>query len=145
MTVNWRDIHATIQQQILSKKKSSDPSDEDSSSEDEESKMGAPTDPVKDPLDWLDNGLPDLSGFENRFFDLTTQFEIARYVDVLADSVADKQKTTEIEDTYRRSQKKVQKNGERVLWYRTMLNGKRGPDQQRFEVVVSSSGLIHAN
>ena len=86
-------------------------SDNDSE-EDEESNIGTPADPIQDPLKWLDNGPPDLSGFENRFFDLTTQFEIGRYIDVLAESVSDKQKTMEGEGTHRRSHNKGQENVE---------------------------------
>jgi len=80
------------------------------------------TDPVKDPLDWLDDDLPDLSGFENRFFDLATQSDIARYVDVLADSVSDKQKVKILT-----GQRKVQKNAEASS---LVPKGRRGPDKQ---------------
>ena len=46
-------------------------------------------DPMDDPLKWLDDGLPDLSGFANWHFDLAMQFDIAHYVQILADSVSD--------------------------------------------------------
>ena len=54
--------------------------------------MDTPSDPLEDPLKWLDNGLPDLSGYNRREFDLALQFDIPRYVDILADSVSDLQK-----------------------------------------------------
>ena len=56
--------------------------------------MDTPADPVKDPLKWLDDGLPDLSGYNNQEFDLAMQFDIRRYVDILADSVSDSRKTS---------------------------------------------------
>jgi hypothetical protein len=40
-------------------------------------------DPEADPLKWLDDGLPDLSGFECHYFDLTAQFDISRYTQIL--------------------------------------------------------------
>lgn len=97
MTVNWRDIRKTIQQEpkTLSAKPVSDTSNEDSDSEDKNSKLSSPADPVEDPLKWLDEGLPDLSGFDNRDFDLALQFDIRRYVDILADSVSESQERTE--------------------------------------------------
>ena len=54
--------------------------------------MDTPSDPVEDPLKWLDDGLPDLSGYNRREFDLALQFDIWRYVDILADSVSDLRK-----------------------------------------------------
>lgn len=59
------------------------------------SEMDSPADPVKDPLKWLDDGLPDLSGYNKQEFDLAMQFDIRRYVDVLADSVSDRQRTSQ--------------------------------------------------
>ena len=67
---------------------------EDSDGE-KNSGMDTPADPVEDPLKWLDDGLPDLSGYNNREFDLAMQFDIRRYVDVLADSVSDSRRTSE--------------------------------------------------
>ena len=48
---------------------------EDSDGE-KNSGMDTPADPVEDPLKWLDDGLPDLSGYNNREFDLAMQFDI---------------------------------------------------------------------
>ena len=73
---------------------SADPVNEDSDGE-KNSGMDTPADPVEDPLKWLDDGLPDLSGYNNREFDLAMQFDIRRYVDVLADSVSDPRRTSE--------------------------------------------------
>jgi len=74
VTVNWRDIRATIQQKTLSVKKTVNPSD-----------------PVEDPLkcQWLDDGLPELFGYNHREFDPALQFNIRDNVDILADSVSD--------------------------------------------------------
>jgi hypothetical protein len=63
-----------------------DQSDDDSC---DESEIPAPVDPEADPLKWLDDGLPDLSGFEHRYFDLAAEFDISRYIQILADSVSD--------------------------------------------------------
>lgn len=95
VTVNWRDIRATIQQTSMSPQQSRpiESSDNSTDEEDEEPKLSSPTDPENDPLRWLDEGLPDLSGFENRYFDLATQFDIARYVHILADSVSEPKDT----------------------------------------------------
>ncbi|KAF8879442.1 hypothetical protein CPB84DRAFT_1852114 [Gymnopilus junonius] len=97
VTVNWRDIRKTIQQEpkTLSAKPVSDTSIEDSDSEDNDSKLNSPADPVEDPLKWLDDGLPDLSGFDNRNFDLALQYDIRRYVDILADSASETQERME--------------------------------------------------
>jgi hypothetical protein len=105
--VNWRDIRATIQRE---KPFQAWETSDDDTEEEGESNITTQADPVQDPLKWMDSGLPEISGFENRFFDLATQFEISRYIDVLADSVSDKQKTTDNEDTHRRSYKNAQKN-----------------------------------
>jgi hypothetical protein len=63
-----------------------DQSDSDSCDGNE---LPAPVDPEADPLKWLDDGLPDLSGFEHRYFDLAAEFDISRYTQILADSVSD--------------------------------------------------------
>ena len=47
---------------------------------------------MEDPLKWLDDGLPDLSGYNHREFDLALQFDFQHYVDILADSVSNLQK-----------------------------------------------------
>ena len=97
MTVNWRDIRATIQQTSNSVKKNANLASEDSDSDSEgkRSEMNTPDDPVEDPLKWLDEGLPDLFGYNRNEFDLALQFDIQRYVDILADSVSDPQKTSD--------------------------------------------------
>ncbi|KAI9510814.1 hypothetical protein F5148DRAFT_1274586 [Russula earlei] len=74
VTVNWRDIRATINQSPIASQHATrkvavdrDQSDDDSC---DESEVPAHVDPEADPLKWLDDGLPDLSGFEHRYFDL---------------------------------------------------------------------------
>ena len=42
----------------------------------------------KEGSDWLDEGLPDLSSVSHHHFDLAKEFDIHRYLDVLADEVA---------------------------------------------------------
>jgi hypothetical protein len=89
VTVNWRDIKATIHHKSLSSKRSPNTEKGGSAeqSEDEEEIPATSTDPENDTLKWLDDGLPDLSGFQHRYFDLATHFDISRYIDILADSV----------------------------------------------------------
>jgi hypothetical protein len=99
VTVNWRDIRATIQQKTLSAKKNVNLASEDSDSEGKNSKMKTPSDPVQDPLKWLDDRLPDLSRCSRRDFDLALQFDIRNYVDILADSVSDPRKTLDSRET----------------------------------------------
>ena len=41
----------------------------------------------KDGLDWLDEGLPDLSSVSHHHFDLAKEFNISRYLNILADEV----------------------------------------------------------
>lgn len=94
VTVNWQDIHATIQQTTLSVKKTANPASNDSDSEGKSSEMNTPSDPVEDPLKWLDDGLPDLSRYNHQEFDLALQFDIRRYVDILANSVSDTQRAS---------------------------------------------------
>lgn len=80
----------------MTAKKTVKPTDEDTASESEgTSEMDKPADPMEDPLKWLDEGLPDLSGYNKHEFDLALQFDIQRYLDVLADSVSDFQKTSD--------------------------------------------------
>ena len=95
MTVNWRDIRATIQQTSLSAKKDAESEDSNTDSEGKSFEMNTPDDPVEDPLKWLDEGLPDLSGNNHTEFDLALRFDIQRYVDILADSVSDPRKTSD--------------------------------------------------
>ena len=49
-------------------RKTADPVNEDSD-EEKSSWMDTPADPVEDPLKWLDDGLPDLSRYNNRSCD----------------------------------------------------------------------------
>ena len=85
MTVNWRDIRATIQQSTISTKKSvdlpvglaNDSEDRDSDSKCKNSELDSPADPVEDPLKWLDDGLPDLSGFNHHDFDLAEMLALS--------------------------------------------------------------------
>jgi hypothetical protein len=49
----------------------------------EESPLAA-TDPAED---WLDEGIPDLSSVSHHYFDLAKEFDISRYLDILADEV----------------------------------------------------------
>ena len=98
MTVNWRDIRGTIQKTTLSVKKDSTnipAASEDSDLEGKSSEMNTHDDPVEDPLKWLDEGLPDYFGYNRNEFDLALQFDIQRYIDILADSVSDPQKTSD--------------------------------------------------
>ena len=57
--------------------------------------MNTHDDPVEDPLKWLDEGLPDLFGYNHQEFDLALQFDIHRYVDILADSISHPRKTSD--------------------------------------------------
>jgi len=67
------------------------------------------------------SGLPDLSGFENQYFDLATQFDITHYVQILADSApgSEEEKTMD-RGTHRESQgtsqKKAQASVEESEW-----------------------------
>jgi len=70
------------------------PENEGLDSEEKNLEMDTPADPVEHCLKWLDEGLPDLSGYGHQEFDLALQFDIRRYIDILAD-VSDSQKTSE--------------------------------------------------
>ncbi|KAI9452027.1 hypothetical protein F5148DRAFT_1277633 [Russula earlei] len=54
----------------------------------DESEIPAHVDPEADPLKWLDDGFPDLSGFKHHYFDLAAEFDISRYIQILADSIS---------------------------------------------------------
>ncbi|KAG6806901.1 hypothetical protein H0H92_009651, partial [Tricholoma furcatifolium] len=86
VTVNWRDIRATINQKqtSIASRRSEETSERNA---EDLNDLSIPIDPEEDPLKWLDEPLPDLSGFEHRYFDLAAQFEITRYVQILADSI----------------------------------------------------------
>ena len=87
--MNWRDIRATINQSPITSHRATATEDQGDNDSCDENEVLAPVDPEADPLRWLDDGLPDLSGFEHRYFDLAAQFDISRYIDILADSVSD--------------------------------------------------------
>lgn len=91
VTINWRDIQADIKHPPMSRKK---PGEDDDIAEDDKPSGTNTVDPENDPMAWLDDGLPDLSGSQHAYFDLQTQFDISRYIGVLADSVSDGSKTT---------------------------------------------------
>ena len=42
---------------------------------------------LKGRLDWLDEGLPDLSSVSHHHFDLAKEFDISRYLNIFADEV----------------------------------------------------------
>ncbi len=77
--------------------------------EDSDGEKNLPADPVEDPLNWLDDGLPDLSVYNSREFDLAMQFDIRRYVDVLADSVSDSRRTSESRESGQTPHSKLQR------------------------------------
>jgi hypothetical protein len=66
--------YTTIQQTTLSTKKKIANESSDSA-EGKGSEMDTPSDPVEDPLKWLDDGLSDC-GHNHREFDLALQFDI---------------------------------------------------------------------
>ncbi|KAJ7727477.1 hypothetical protein B0H16DRAFT_1590626 [Mycena metata] len=53
----------------------------------EETPALTPMDPANDGLDWLNDGLPDLRSASNSSFDLATEFDIEKYLHILADSI----------------------------------------------------------
>ncbi|KAJ7933219.1 hypothetical protein B0H13DRAFT_2262883 [Mycena leptocephala] len=80
VTVNWRDIRATIH---------GTPNTDKTLVDSELPGTGTlqPVDQGRDGLSWLDGGLPDLRSTSNRQFDLAAEFDIRQYLDILADSV----------------------------------------------------------
>ena len=89
VTVNWRDIQATINQSPIKSHCAMAAEHQSENDSCDKNEILAPVDPEADPLRWLDDGLPDLSGFEHHYFDLAAQFDISHYIDILADSVSD--------------------------------------------------------
>ncbi|KAF8227096.1 hypothetical protein L208DRAFT_1406036 [Tricholoma matsutake] len=87
--VNWRDIRAMINQSPTKSHHAMAAEDQNDNDSCDENEILTPVDPEADPLRWLDDGIPDLSGFEHRYFDLAAQFDISHYIDILADSVSD--------------------------------------------------------
>ncbi|KAJ7873579.1 hypothetical protein B0H13DRAFT_1614244, partial [Mycena leptocephala] len=88
VTVNWRDIRATIHGTPNTDKPSVDSELPETTFE--------PVDQVHDGLSWLDDGLPDLRNTSNRQFDLAAELDIRQYLDILADSVG---VASEVSDT----------------------------------------------
>ncbi|KAJ7750757.1 hypothetical protein B0H14DRAFT_3896888 [Mycena olivaceomarginata] len=78
VTVNWRDIRETIHGRPNSGRKYA---------EDSEGTPLTPHDPANDGLDWLNDPLPDLRGSSTSRFDLAAEFDIEKYLHVLADSI----------------------------------------------------------
>ncbi|KAJ7789498.1 hypothetical protein B0H14DRAFT_3573478 [Mycena olivaceomarginata] len=78
--MNWRDIRETIHGRPNSGRKYA---------EDSEGTPLTPHDPASanDGLDWLNDPLPDLRGSSTSRFDLAAEFDIEKYLHVLADSI----------------------------------------------------------
>lgn len=85
LTVNWRDIQATIHGQPSRGSKSTQPTA--SVDSDHETTSLKHPDPVQDGLNWLDEGHPDLRSSTSTHFDLAAEFDIERYLHILADRV----------------------------------------------------------
>ncbi|KAJ7756406.1 hypothetical protein DFH07DRAFT_742625 [Mycena maculata] len=83
LTVNWHDIHATIHSKPDT---SSSRNDKVVESEPETPELQHP-DPMDDDLNWLNDGLPDLRSISAKEFDLASEFDIQKYLHILADSV----------------------------------------------------------
>ncbi|KAJ7877234.1 hypothetical protein B0H14DRAFT_2342429, partial [Mycena olivaceomarginata] len=77
VTVNWRDMRATIH----------GTSNVNQNTETTDAEVLDPQDPVKDGLDWLNDGLPDLRTSSSSHFDLASEFDIEKYLHILADSI----------------------------------------------------------
>jgi hypothetical protein len=88
VTVNWRDIRATIHGTPNTEIPSVDSELPETTFE--------PVDQVHDGLSWLDDGLPDLRNTSNRQFGLAAEFDIRQYLGILADSV---EGASEVSDT----------------------------------------------
>jgi hypothetical protein len=89
VTVNRRVIRAMINQSLIKSHCAMAAEDQSENDSCDKNEILAPVDPEADPLRWLDDGLPDLSGFEHCYFDLVAQFDISCYIDILAESVLD--------------------------------------------------------
>ena len=85
VTVNWRDIRATINQSPIMSHRATTAEDHSDNDSRDESEILTPVGPEADLTKWMSDGLPDLSGFKHCYFDLAAQFDISRYVDILAD------------------------------------------------------------
>lgn len=88
LTVNWRDIKATIHKKVPAKTSSSSSKTRTTSTE-SESEDEPDLSPPEDGLRWLDGGLPDLSGCVGQNFNLEEEFDIKRYLHILSESVND--------------------------------------------------------
>ncbi|KAJ7893778.1 hypothetical protein B0H13DRAFT_1470584, partial [Mycena leptocephala] len=82
VTVNWRDIRATIHGKPAEQKFINT---ENAGADSEE--ILHPVDPVHDGLDWLNDGLPDLRSTTTQHFNLEAEFNIQQYLHILADSI----------------------------------------------------------
>ncbi|KAJ7784004.1 hypothetical protein DFH07DRAFT_727926 [Mycena maculata] len=85
LPVNWRDIHATIHGKPDTSSGSSR-NNKVVESEPETPELQHP-DPMDDGLNWLNDGLPDLRSISAKEFDLASEFDIQKYLHILADSV----------------------------------------------------------
>ncbi|KAJ7237403.1 hypothetical protein C8J57DRAFT_1568538 [Mycena rebaudengoi] len=82
VTVNWRDIKETIHGKPNSGRKPVE-----SEVPDSETSQLTHHDPVEDGLSWLNDGLPDLRTSNVDRFDLAAEFDIDKYLHILADSI----------------------------------------------------------
>ncbi|KAF8126241.1 hypothetical protein K438DRAFT_1647533 [Mycena galopus ATCC 62051] len=91
VTVNWRDIQATIHARPNV--------DKDSIITENTNSLDIttldPVDPANDGLDWLNEGRPDLRTSAKDKFDLAAEFDIKQYLHILADSIEGMAETSE--------------------------------------------------
>ncbi|KAL0952949.1 hypothetical protein HGRIS_014937 [Hohenbuehelia grisea] len=89
LSVYWRDIEADIHGTRTSSSKDPEPTSSGTAeSESAGSQLSAPDPEDSFKLKWLDDGLPDLSHSEHGQFNLEQEFDIKRYLDILADSAS---------------------------------------------------------
>ncbi|KAJ7513225.1 ribonuclease H-like domain-containing protein [Mycena galericulata] len=86
LTVNWRDIQATIHGKPSVATNGAPRTERVESDQDSATSPLQHPDPV-DGLSWLDDGLPDLRTSSNTQFDLAAEFDIKKYLHILADSI----------------------------------------------------------
>ncbi|KAK6987977.1 ribonuclease H-like domain-containing protein [Favolaschia claudopus] len=91
VTVNWRDIKATIHGKPHVEKAAANT--EEANTEPERLEVH---DEVKDPLAWLNAGLPDLRTAGKTQFDLAAEFDLEQYLHILASSVEGSEATAEV-------------------------------------------------
>ncbi|KAJ6475879.1 hypothetical protein DFH09DRAFT_952559, partial [Mycena vulgaris] len=85
VTVNWRDIRETIHGKL-----NTDPinmGDSDNLAAESAKPALKHHDPVQDGLNWLNEGLPDLRSTSSKHFDLAAEFDIQRYLHILANNI----------------------------------------------------------